>query len=334
MLKHYLRMAWRAMIRRPVYAGLNIFGLALGMAATILIVHVIWFESSFDRFHTDYEHTYRLIRHDGSGSGEARDLSGVFVGMGPELVATQPGVVAAARLTKTLRAPTVWSDDYQFNESAIFYADSSLFEVFDFKLQRGDPHTVLSEPGKAVVSEDFARDHFGSLDVIGKKLRLVSLLNESEFEISGILKEVPLASHLQPRMLLSWISLKQNIQTRQFITRQWDPFMSSQTYVRTRSDMTQEALDTAIDSICAAHAPKWTREDPQQYIFSQGIAEIYLGPEYRAESVTYGSQNLLDYLQALALIILLAAWINYINLATAFASTRSKEVGVRKAIGA
>ncbi|MDR3715352.1 MAG: ABC transporter permease [Puia sp.] len=185
MLKNYFKIAFRNIVRHKAFATINIAGLAIGMACSIFILLWVQNELSYDKFHKNADHIYRLSAGGATNSGP----------MVPELKAEIPAIKNFVRLLFVQPTTTVFATGTKrFEEKAVYYADSTLLQVFSFPLTDGDPETALARPDAVLITEDMAKKYFGKEDPIGKILKKD---NKDNVVVTGVLKNIPANSHLQ-----------------------------------------------------------------------------------------------------------------------------------------
>jgi putative ABC transport system permease protein len=330
MFRNYLTTAWRNFRKHKSFSLINVAGLAVGMACFVLIMLYVQFELSFDRFHENVDRIYRVVAH---------QPGNVFLGT-DHFAVTQAilGKTLQREFPEVLHATTL--DDYNnvlfaagdksFYENEIILADPEIFEIFTFPLRQGDPQTALVEPFTIVLSETLARKYFGDENPIGKVLRYQ---DKHDLKVTGVMKEVPKNSHFHPNALLSF-------QTEVAINPDKKRFMdwgnsSYYTYILVRPDFDPQAFDAKLVGIVKKyHTEDWRdKENPHRY-YVQQLKDIHL---YSHINFDIGKNNDIRYiylLAGLAVIIILTACINYMNLTTARSSLRAKEVGMRKVVGA
>ncbi len=317
MIKNYLKIALRTLQKHKGYAFINIFGLAIGLACCLLIVLFVRDELSYDRFHEKADRTYRIVRQE-------RDLAPSVTPsalLGPALMETFPEVEHATRLIRSWFAPLVSRDEDGFYEDRLFFTDAEFFNVFDFRLVRGDPATALNEPSSILLTETMARKYFGDEDPLGQTLTL----NASQaFTVTGLLEDLPRTTHFTFDVLASIESLPE-VTGRANMLETWG-LGAFPTYVVLADNHDPAALDEKL----AAFSPSQI----QVRYFLQPLTEIHLYSKYRGEIEANSDVRYVWMLSGIALIILLLACINYMNLATARFARRAREVGIRKVVGA
>jgi len=324
MFRNNIIIAWRNIKKSKVYSGINILGLAAGMAVFILIMLFVWSELSYDRFHEHAASTYRLASH---VSMEDKEL-GVFsvpAPLGPALTAEFPEVVRATRLINR-NAGIVTIDDRLFEEPYALYAEPSFFDVFSVSVLSGDPKTMLAAPLGLVLTDETAQKWFGAVDPLGKTVK-VGL--QQTFAVTGVIKKMPSNSHLKFNVLASFETLRQKVEADG-----WGAY-DYMTYLRLAGKSSPEALAKKYEAFLLAKMPDQMRQVTVKIRLSlQPLASIHLGPHLNDELEPSGNPGFIRLLVTIALSILLIAGINFVNLSTARAGRRAKEVGMRKVLGA
>ena len=328
MLRNYLKTALRVLRAQFGYALFNLLGLAVGMAACLLIVLFVRHELSYDRYHTQSDRIYRLVEV----IEGAEESSSVPFPTGPTLQETFPHLVEHAVRFFNFQAPTL-TLSYEppggslrrFNEPRLFFADSTVFEVFDFPLQRGDPRHVLAEPNTIIVTRAMAQKYFGDADPIGKVLQFEG---RHDLRVTGVLGDIPDASHFQLDALISFESLKP-INGEIPDTWYWNPCW---TYVLLREGVGPETLEDQFPDFVTAHFHPAIVDKTSMYL--QPLTDIHLHSHLDFEIEANSSMAYVYIFSVIAGFILLIACINFMNLATARSARRAQEVGVRKAVGA
>ncbi|MBC5775560.1 ABC transporter permease [Pontibacter sp. KCTC 32443] len=322
MLKNYLKMAYRNLMRHKVFSLINISGLALGMTCSILILLWVRDELSFNRFHSDLNNLYRVrvIQH----YPGADDLN-TDANPGPlaeALKAEMPEVKEAARMN--------WSSTqlFAYGDKALKltgrYVDPAFLKMFTFPLQHGSPAQALQQPNTMVITEEKAENLFGSADAALNKI--VKVNNQQSYRITGILKDIPENSSLQFDYLMPYQDLA-NDPMHEW-TKLWGAY-GIRTFVQLQPGTDVDAFNKKVEPIISKH----NKEDDSD-VFVQAVADMYLYSDFRAGKVGGGRIENVRLFTIVALFILVIACINFMNLATARSAKRAKEVGVRKAIGA
>jgi len=325
MLANYFKIVFRNMKKHKGYTFINIAGLAIGIACTILIFLWVKDELSFDRFHEKANRICRVVAST-SDDGSPTNANGSF-GVGPALKKDFPEVIEIVRIRKMGQDVKryVGYKDKKFYESRFFFAEATIFSVFDFPLVKGDSTTALDEPNSIVLTEEMAKKYFGNEDPIGKIIE-ADPYNDGElmlFRITGIAKNVARNSHFHFDFLASYSSLKDD-------TDNFSGFYQHFTYVLLNRKASAASLDNKL--LDFLHR-KW-RNDPWYTISLQPLCDIRLHSRLRSEIEPPGNILYVYIFTAIALFVLMIACINFMNLTTARAVKRAKEVGIRKVVGA
>ena len=334
MIKNYFLVAWRTLLRNKVFSLINVLGLAIGLAACFMIYQYVRFELSYDTFHTNSERIYRVpISYSGSFASVPPTAAN-HPALGPALKADFPEVEDFARMVRSslfinntqlsyLANP---DNPVSFNEERMYLADASFLGIFSFPLIEGDAGTALSAPMSVVITEQTAKKYFGEDPALGKEL---SLNREMNMKVTGVLKDIPPNSHLQFDILISFSTLGDQWGYDNWA---WPEFYN---YILLRKGADPQALENKFPDFIEKYLGEIQRQNNFQSHFTlQSITDIHLTSNLLLEQHANGSERTVYFLSILALFILVIAWINYINLSTAKSLERSKEVGLRKVVGA
>jgi len=327
-LNNYFKTAIRVMKKNASLTLLNVFGLAIGIAAFLLINTFVIHQLNFDQFHDKKDRLFR-VTHQFYKEGQL-DYHGAstFPRVGPAMKDEFPEVLNQCRLFKKYRPGTVRFEDQMFREENLFYADSTFFKVFSYPLISGNPNSILTEPNTAVVDEATAQKYFGEEDPLGKKIWVGSMDGEEEFEIVGVFKSVK-NSHLQFTFIFSYSSLVHLFGATANTSWSWYDFY---TYILLNDNADVVDFESKLKPFIDKHGGE--RLGSKQVGFElQPIDEIYLHSDLVYEPGKNGDFGLIQLLIAISFFILIIAWVNYINLYTAKAIQRAKEVGIRKVLG-
>jgi len=319
MLKNYFKIALRNILRHKAYSILNISGLAIGMACSILILLWVQNELSYDRFNANADQLYRLTCSAGDFKAAVSPA-----GMAPGLQAEMPEIKATVRLSK----PTTNLFEVgtrKFEEKRGFFADSNFLQVFSFSLVKGNPRTALQQPDAILISEDMARKYFGDEDAMGKVIRKD---NSDNCIVTGILANVPSNSHLQFDFILPLSSVVNKVDDLK--NKVWDRFnFYSYLLLDKNSAAAASRLINRIQQIYKTH----NSEEKIDFQL-QPVTSIHLHSNLQIDVPGHGNIQYVNIFFIVALFILAVACINFMNLATARSARRAKEVGLRKVVGA
>lgn len=335
MLKSYFKIAYRTLLKNKFYAGINILGLSLGMAASILIIIFIVDELSYDKFHPEGERIYR-VNMQGKMNGNEFNMALSPAPMSQALKEEVPEVADATRLGLFRTMPIRFGEKI-FTEPIMLVAESNFFYFFGFELLQGDPKTALSGPSKVVLTETAAKKYFGDADPIGQVVLRGS--DKTATEVTGVVADPPHNSHIDFDMILSgesWAYMKD---------LQWSS-NNLYTYYRihpqSNPDNVNEALDSFIQKYFGPEIEQFLGISLESFLaqgnqfgyFTQPVRNIHLYSDLGEEIKPSGSIQYLYVFGAIALFIIVIACINFMNLSTARSANRAKEVGVRKSVGA
>lgn len=324
------RTAIRHLLKNKMAAFLNIFGIAIGVATCLTIV--IWAERewSFDNFHPNVEAKYRIWNTFKSES-ETFSQAPSGVALGARLPGHIPAITSACRIFNSGDKFTF--EDKTFFEQRAHYVDSSFFTFFGFKLLNGQANKLLRSPNEIVITERIARKYFGSAaEAVNKTM----LMDKTPMTVSAIAADPPLNSHIQFDILIPFAFLHK-LGTESYNTDFNDMWVGGwpHTYVEIADPSRKSEVETLVNEVVARFAKQEWEDNKMSYqYFMQPIRDIHLQSALRYDSPNNGSQATVRIFMAVAVFILLLACINYINLMTATALQRAKEISLRKVAGA
>jgi putative ABC transport system permease protein len=332
---NYVKVACRNLAKKKWYALINIFGLAIGMAACFFIFQYVHFESGYDRFNKNADRIFRIpIAYSGSFANVPTTAAN-HPALGPAMKAEFPEIEAFTRVVhpSIFFSSTTFSHKDRsgrsiiFNEERTYLADSSFFSMFTYPLISGNPSTALVRPNSMVISKSTAEKHFGKENPIGKTMQLNGFLN---FQVTGVFKDVPENSHLKFDILLSFSTLPADFG----LDGNW-AWPEYYNYVMLAHGADPKKIASRFPAFIDKHLGTIHRELKFGNTFSlQPLTAIHLDSNYLKEAETNGSRKEISLLSIIGVFILVIAWINYVNLSTARSLERGKEVGLRKVVGA
>lgn len=327
MTSKYIRLAFRHIFRDKVTNFLNIAGLATGITTFTLLFFYLHKERHYDSYHDRAENIYRIVTHYrlGSQHNAMAWTSGALV---PHLQERLAEVTNAVRLFR-YRSPSVLIEketSKSFTEENFIWADASVFGVFTFDLVKGDPNTVLTRPNTVVLTESASKKYFGTVDPIGKVLSNVTF--GADFEITGIIRDIPLNSHFKADFICSLITLPR-LWGEQMMTSWGNSFLYS--YVKTATGTGSISLENKINALIENHLPG-TSESSYRFVL-QPLTDIHLYSHLQNEWQPNSDITYVYILTLVAMLILIVSAINYVNLWIARSEQRTKEIGIRHAIG-
>lgn len=341
-----LKIAFRHILRQKFYAVLNLLGLAVGLGCCLLMMLYLVDEFSYDRFHEKADRIYRI------------DQTNIWVDNGVPFGSTGPAVIHALKaeipeleaITRIHTPGSIWlsrldekGDKRTFDEENILAADSNVFDIFSFEMLKGNAETALRDPQSLVLTETAAKRYFGHTDVLGKQLLIRQNNEESNFTINGLVQDIPNASHFHFDVMLSMTSFPR-IKRQENWTWIWTTFV---TYALFEEGADMAKVKAKLNDI----PPKYTEATLQnimnitydEYLKQGKVWELFLMPLKDIRLYSGDTSNRLGptgdiqqitVLGIVALLILILSCINFMNLATARASRRAREIGVKKVLGA
>lgn len=324
MFKNYLKIAFRNLWRHRVFSFINIMGLTVGMTACLLIFLYVRFELSYDRFHSRADRIYRIV-------ADIKTPTETIPSGGPAWAV--PSHVKfdfseVESFTRILFDNVLFrKGDVKFNESKTIWADSAFFNIFSFKLLKGDPRTALKEPFSVVLSVSAAKKYFGKEDPLGKTILVTG--EAAPATVTGVMEDMPENTQVKGDVLLSMSTITSK--WAQGIDDQWSNY-SPWAYILLKPGIDAQALEKKFP----AFLEKWSGKEMKQLqmfvtLKLEQLRSVYL---YSSRGDSLGNINNVYIFSIVALFILVIACINFINLTTARATERAKEVGIRKVAGA
>ena len=328
MIRNYLTIAIRNLLRQPVYSLINIVGLAIGMAACMLIVLYIQDELSYDRYHPNAERIYRIVDDIESG-GQTIQTAGSPLSWAPALKRDYPEVEQFVRMRGTGSTWLFKVGESHFYEKKVIWAEATLFDLFDIPLVAGDPKTALAEPFTIVISEAMAAKYFGGEEAMDQ---ILGVDNTYDFRVTGIMRDMPANTHFRSDMFTSYSSLAT---IGSYYRENWEVHDNFYTYILLREDTDPDDLEAQFPDFLERYAGDKYRESGVVLNPSlQPVVDIHLHSHRESELEPNGDIRFVVLYMLIAFLIPLIACINFVNLATARSAMRALEVGVRKVMGA
>ena len=337
MLTNYLKIALRNLLKQKVYSVINVFGLAVGMACCLLILALVHNEWSYDAFHDDAEAIYRVHIHALTPEGEVEVKAGQPLPLGPTLLAEMPEVEQAARLQYI--GAVVKAEGTDAFEEQVLFTDASFFDVFSFRVARGNAAQPLPAPDAVVLTTGMAQKYFGEADPVGQRLRVSLGGAFEEFVVTAVAEEPPTNSSITFGIVLPLERSRSYIQWGDL----WTSWVAN-TYVRLGAAEQAAVLSEKLPAFVAQHyGPmvqtwrilQWLSEEEGAFQLQlQPLGDIHFAPEVQQAQTPATDPRYPLLLAALAFAILLIACINFTTLAVGRAARRAKEVSLRKVLGA
>ncbi len=334
MLRNYFKIAVRNITRYKFYSAINILGMSLGLTTCLIIILYIADELSYDKFHRNAERIYQVGLHAKIGPQDIT-VSNTPPPMGPALLDELPEVEAYMRIGPFYGEPAIKYEDKVFAESKVFYVDSNFFQFFDYKLLEGDPKTLLTEPNTMVMTRKVAQKYFGNEAATGK---LVTLDNDRTFKVTGVAENPPTNSHLDFDVLLSsesgdrlknkeWIN--NNIFTYFLLRENAQIQPVNQKFL----ELVEKYVGPAVERFLGSTLQQLRDSGGAYGFYAIKLTDIHLKSPSIQDLKPKGSIQYIYFFAGVGLFILVIACINFMNLSTARAAGRAKEVGLRKTLG-
>lgn len=332
MIYSYFRTALRSLLKNKIFSFLNIFGLAIGMACCMIIFQYVVFERSYDKFHPNHENLYRVQYNYFQNGNQIFACAAAVPAVGKAMRDNFPEVEEYAIAYPT--GGVVTYEDKVFREDKIQFATPSWLTMFNWPLLRGDINTVLDGPKKIVLTESAAKKYFGDQDPVGKYINWANGWFTEDYLITGIVADVPDNSHVKFSMLASHSTLNEPSDGGSETSWGW---YDHNTYVSLKPGTDPKEFDKRFaEYLQDLRGEELASRNVLQEFPLQPITDIHLNSKLLQESEPEenGDAQTVYFMGILAIFILIIAWVNYINLASAKSMERAKEVGVRKVLGA
>ena len=332
MWKNYFKIALRNLWKQKAFSLINILGLALGMACCFLFIQYVWHETSYDSFHPTKDRLYRLNYR--INLSNEMNMARTPPAVAPAIDNYFPEVEATARLYPRDVSVKIADEDKQLEVANVFFADSTATDIFQFEFLHGNPNTALDNPFSVVLTDNMAIKLYGKTDVVGRQLQLAS---EDNFQITGVVKDWKDRAHLEFNMLVPFQNMvdmepphaRERMQL--VLENNWIA-THSYTYVLLNENQSVEKVNDKFDAFLAENGDERFKEKQKFWLFP--VKDIHLYSAQDGENVPSTNLNLLTLFIGIGLITLVIACINFINLTTAGSLNRSREVGIRKVLGA
>jgi putative ABC transport system permease protein len=325
MFKNYMKIAVRNLLKHKAYSFINILGLAVGIAASVLIFLYVRDESSYDRFHAKADRIYRITA-DWSNKGDSRiHQLGTPSVLARTIRDKYPQAESVTQLCGPLGDIFLKYRDNNLKETDVYLAEPSFFEIFTFPLASGDSRTALKDPNTVVLSQALATKLFGKEDALGKTVQIQVMGGEKPYLITGVAGNVPLNSHFRFELLVSMTSYFKGNETG------WTSNNFS-TYLLLRNGVTQKLMEDKLVELEMTYLAAGRPHQPWIWTL-EPITRIHLDSDLATGNQPNGSEAYVKLFGLVAVLVLLIAGINFVNLSTARSAKRAREVGIRKTVG-
>jgi len=325
MVNNYLTIAIRNLFRHRAYSLINILGLSVGMACCLLIMLFVQDELSYDGFHTNGDRVYRITRDFQNDEGQSNfHISSIAAPIGKHLREDFLGLTVMRSIHHHMGV-LLRRGEFAAHTEDFVWAEPTFFTLFTFQLIKGDSKTALTEPNTIVLTQSAAKKYFGNEDPMGQTLTR----GQTELTVTGLMPDLPYNTHLKFDILGSFATIEQQWSSSNFTS--WGN-NSYPTYVLLPEGMSANHIQQQLPDFMMRHAPKDQSKSSALYL--QKITDIHLYSHLDDENGQNSDITYVNLFSAIAFFILLIACINFMNLSTARSTSRAREVGMRKVVGA
>ncbi|MBN2398743.1 MAG: ABC transporter permease [Candidatus Aminicenantes bacterium] len=341
MLKNALTVTMRSMVKNKFYFLIKVFGLAAGVASSMVVILYVTNELTYDTYHPDYERIYRVAYSQTTPIGESTGVSTP----GPLAIGIREQLSQAESVARMIppfenaKHVLVARGESRFFEKRVWFADPEIFRILRIPFLEGSARTALSQPRTVVICESMARKYFGSLPPLGRSLSIeidydIGPAVVEDFEVTGIIRDAPANTHLKYDLLLSMSTLLAYVPN---LNQNWAEFHYKYTYVKLGRHVDPLAfkrqLQTFSEQLCAAFAKRAGFPMKRHEFFLQPLSTLHMASHYPGEIEPPGNMYYIYIYSFAALLILFIGCINFINLSATLSTARSREVGIRKTLG-
>ncbi|MFC5408511.1 ABC transporter permease [Larkinella bovis] len=327
MIGSYVKTSRRSLVRNKLFSSINIIGLAVSMSVGLLVIAFLTDLFSYDQFHEKKPRIYRLLTHHESADKRVMDFASTSLKAGFKLRETIPGVEDVTLLRRGFYSDAKVSDETILPLEAT-WADPSFLKVFTFPLLKGNPATALKEPYSLVLTEKTARKLFGEAEAMGQTVRFDTL----NYTVTGVLKDIPKLSHIRFEALVSLSSMLGQKADSDGGIMDWNNIYQNYVYFTLPENANLQTIQTGLDKLSIAENRQLDRQ--KITLSLQPMDDIVLGRRLSNEIGIHIPQLVVWILIGLATVVMVSACFNYTNLSIARSMRRSREVGIRKIVGA
>ncbi len=322
MFRNYFIISTRNLIRHKLFTTINILGLAIGLSSFLLINEYIRFEESYDSFLEDSEQIYRLSTVQ-VANGEVGVKDAMTYHPAAKVLKDELSEVEESTVTYKFDELVFRQGESIVQEKNVISADSNFFKVFDYEILQGSAQHMLTESNSLVLTKSKAAFYFKDQNPLGETIEILGNFNRS-FKVTGVIEDIPENTHYKFDMLISDGSIREQVERDG-----WNGF-NYYSFVKLRRNTGISDVDDKLPDL----SKKYLGEERSTRFALYPIQDIHLKSDYTFETETPGSEKAVAFMRIVALFIMIIAWINYVNLSTARAVNRAKEVGLRKVVGA
>ncbi len=343
MFKNLLILSLRNIRKHKAYALINILGLSLGIACSVLIFGYVQHELNYDTYHDDHERVFRIESYRDSYVGEFYNNS-VGGPVGPSLTESSPLIEKQARLIppfENSKNVLVEQENLRFFETDIYFADPEIKDILKFEFLAGNKETALDEPFSLIITESIAEKYFGNQDCIGKTLNIeidydyYCPVARDDFTITAVIKDTPSNTHVPITMLLSMNSLRTHLP---WIDEYWGDAHRKYTYVKIVPNADIRDLEPHLKELATTNHEVYKqitgREWISNYYYLQPIKNIHMDQKIKYKIIPGGNWYYIKIYSLIAFVVLLIGCLNFINISAALGMKSIKQMGIRKVVGA
>lgn len=321
MFRNYFKIGFRNIRKNPSYSFIHIIGLSIGLCAFLFLNEYTAFEKSYDRFHASADQFFRLTVDIVDGKKVTHDAN-CFAPAGKAVTDDIPEIIHHSTNYKTERM-VFRQKGRPMEETGAIGADENFLDLFSYTVLKGDKESMLVEPFSIVLTETQAEKYFGNEDPMGKEMEELDWFNKS-FTVTGVIEDTPENTHYNFDLLLSLSTFKERMERDGWNNNNY------YTYLRLDKNANPDNVQEKLKELSV----KYMGDDEKVYLNLQPVTDIHLHSNFTFEPQVHGSAKAVQFLGIISIFILIIAWVNYINLSTAKAIERAKEVGLRKVVGA
>ncbi len=326
---HYLKITLRTLRRSKLFSFINVLGLSVGMAASLLILHYVNYEKSYDRFHPDYERIYRLRYERTSEDGTAVRFASCCPPAADAIRGVFPEAETIARIYRNRAVVSLKDRDVKYTEERMYFVEPDFFRLFRVEFIEGDPLNDIRKPNMAFISCSTAKKYFGTESPLGK---FFTVDGKTDYRIAGLFEDIPANSHLKFDIILAYENIRSLFKPEVFESWGYTGYF---TYIKFREGADPEAFQKKMPGLVERSCGEMMKAYKVLIELKlQPLTDIHLTSHYMQEYEINGSRDAVDVLMIIAFFIIVMAWVNYVNLSTSRALGRAREVGLRKVVGA
>ncbi|MCF8261955.1 MAG: ABC transporter permease [Melioribacteraceae bacterium] len=322
MFRNNIKIALRNLLKQKLFSAINIFGLAIGLAGSLLITVFVWNELSYESVHENADDIYRIAVQFGK-SDESMIMAGAMPALGPAAKSELPEVEEFTRIVLDRAAPIILGDQ-KFDEKKFFFADGSILDVFNIDILKKVDNSPLSDPFDILLSQSIAEKYFGEREPIGQTLRY----RDQTLKITGVYEDIRGNTQIKPELIASY-------KTKEIVfpsSNEWGNFGQDITYLLLNTNMSAKQLEERLTTLLVKNTSEQFGEMIR--IVPEHFPDVYLNSIAIGDLINHGNKSYVYLFTTVALFVLIIASLNFINLSTARSFRRSREVGIKKVLGA